>query len=108
MRRGDLLTVIVPGDFGTPRPAVVIQTDFAEELDTVIVCMITSDLGSPWRFRVTVPANSETGLRAPSQIMADKLFTSYREKCGPVFGRLGGPNLAELNEALTFMIGLGE
>jgi hypothetical protein len=27
MRRGDLVTVAAPGDFGKPRPALVIQSD---------------------------------------------------------------------------------
>ena len=27
MRRGDILTVAAPGDYGKPRPAVLIQSD---------------------------------------------------------------------------------
>jgi len=27
MRRGDVVTVAVPGDYGKPRPAVIVQTD---------------------------------------------------------------------------------
>jgi mRNA interferase MazF len=106
LKRGDLLTVIVPGDFGKPRPAVVIQTDRASSLDSVIVCLITSDLSSPFPFRVALPANEETGLRKVSQIMVDKMFTSYREKCGPVFGRIDTQALAALNEALALMTGI--
>jgi mRNA interferase MazF len=31
VRRGDLVTVALPGDYGKPRPALVIQSDlFAE------------------------------------------------------------------------------
>jgi mRNA interferase MazF len=108
LKRGDLLTVIVPGDFGKPRPAVVIQADRAASLDSVIVCLVTSDLSSPFQFRVALSANEETGLRKPSQIMVDKMFTSYREKCGQVFGRVDAKTLAALNEALTFMTGITE
>ena len=27
MKRGDLVTIAMPGDFGKPRPALIIQSD---------------------------------------------------------------------------------
>lgn len=43
-RRGDLVTVSLPGNYGKPRPALVIQSDLLAELESVILYPITSDL----------------------------------------------------------------
>jgi mRNA interferase MazF len=108
LNRGDLLTVAIPGDYGKPRPAVVVQSDFASEFDSVVVCLITSDIGVRWSSRVAIPANERTGLRHASQIMTEKVFAAIRAKCGPVFGRLDETELAELGDALIFIIGLAD
>jgi len=42
-KRGDLVTVSLSGDYGKPRPALVIQNDLLEELDSVVLCPVTSD-----------------------------------------------------------------
>lgn len=45
LRRGDVVTVAASGDFGKPRPAVVVQSDvFPYEHASVIVCQMTSTL----------------------------------------------------------------
>ena len=31
MKRGELVTVAIPGDFGKPRPALVIQSELFED-----------------------------------------------------------------------------
>jgi mRNA interferase MazF len=108
LKRGDLLPVIVAGDHGKPRPAVVIQTDTAGDLDTVIVCLITSDFSLPKPFRVDLSVTPENGLRKPSQIMADKMFTQYRARCGEVFGNIGLDELLELNRAIAIITGLAD
>ncbi len=38
MRRGDIVTVAIQGDFGKPRPALVIQSDQFTATGTVTVC----------------------------------------------------------------------
>lgn len=42
--RGDLATIAMPGDFGNPRPALVIQADHFNEHATVTVLPVTSTL----------------------------------------------------------------
>jgi mRNA interferase MazF len=42
VERGDLVTVAVSGDYGKPRPALVIQTDHLPETDSVLVCLLTT------------------------------------------------------------------
>jgi mRNA interferase MazF len=85
MRRGDLVTVAAAGDYGKPRPAVIVQTDaFPETHASVVVCQMTSELSNAPDFRVTVDPSETNGLRARSQVMVDKPVTIRRERVGQI------------------------
>lgn len=73
MKRGDIVVAVAPGDYGKPRPHVVVQTDLLNETHaSILACPITSDLrGYPYRLPLT-PGPS-TGLRQGSEAMVDKL-----------------------------------
>ena len=51
MRRGDFVTVAAPGDYGMPRPALVVQSELFDELPSVTLCLVTSDLRNAPIFR---------------------------------------------------------
>jgi mRNA interferase MazF len=109
MRRGDVVTVAARGDYGKPRPAVIVQTDaFPESHASVVVCQMTSELVVAPDFRVTIESSPETGLRARSQVMADKPVTIRRERIGRQIGRLGAADMARLNVALAFVLGFAD
>lgn len=103
--RGDLVTVMLPGDYGKPRPALVIQSDLLAELESVILCPITSDLKSA-AFRVTLEPNPANGLRALSQVMADKISTLPRAKVSAPFGRLDDERMKAVDRALLLVVGV--
>jgi mRNA interferase MazF len=44
MKRGDLVTIAMAGDFGKPRPALVVQADQFAETATVTVFLISGTL----------------------------------------------------------------
>ncbi len=107
MRRGDVVTVAASGDYGKPRPAVVVQTDALPEAHaSVVVCQMTSDLADAPDFRVTIEPGPENGLRLRSQVMADKPVTVRRERIGGRVGSLSAQDLARLDVALAFVMGL--
>jgi mRNA interferase MazF len=107
MRRGDVVAVAITGDYGKPRPAVIVQTDaFPEGHPSVIVCQMTSRLIDATDFRITVDPSAENGLRVPSQVMADKPVTVRHERIGQHIGRLANKDIARLNTALAFVMGL--
>ena len=109
MRRGDLVTVAAAGDYGKPRPAVVVQSDaFPGSHASVVVCQLTSDLADAPDFRVTIEPKPENGLRQTSQVMADKPVTIRRERVGQKIGRLGDQDMARLGIALAFVFGLAD
>jgi len=106
MRRGDLVTVAMQGDFGKPRPALVIQADQFSELSSVTVLPVTSTLVAAPLLRVTVEPSAENGLEKPSQVMVDKAVTVKRNKVGPVFGRIDAEVLIEVERRLAVFLGI--
>ena len=109
MRRGDVVTVAAFGDYGKPRPAVVVQTDaFPSEHASVIVCQMTSEVVEAPDFRVTIEPVPENGLRARSQIMADKPVTVRRDRVGVTIGRLSPTDITRMNVAIAFVMGLAD
>ena len=94
------------GDYGKPRPAVVIQTDRVTITDTILICGISSDLQDFSSIRINLPANAETGLERPSQIMVEKIFAAMKVKCKKHIGRIDDGAQAKLNEALFNITGI--
>ena len=109
MQRGDLVTVAAAGDYGKPRPAVIVQTDaFPENHALVVVCQLTTELADAADFRVTIEPKPENGLRLKSQVIADKPVTIRRERIGRKIGHLGNQDMARLGIALAFVLGLAD
>jgi len=102
-----MVTVAVSGDYGKPRPAVVIQSDELAETDSILVCLITSELRDSPLHRLTLPTDETTGLRQASQIMVEKIFAVRRDKCGKVVGRMDEVTMLALGAMLAFVVGVG-
>ena len=103
MRRGDIVTAALPGDYGKPRPALVIQSDL---FDTAAVTLlpITSHLEDLPLLRVDIgPGN---GLELASQIQIDKAQTPRRERVGNVIGHADGGTMRAVDRALVVFLGL--
>jgi mRNA interferase MazF len=109
MKRGDLVTVAASGDYGVPLPAVIVQTDvFPEDHPSAIVCQMTSELTEAPDFRLTIDPTPENGLGTRSQIMVDKPVTVRRERLGKRIGRLSADEIARLDAAIAFVMGLAD
>jgi len=108
MSRGDLVIVAAPGDYGKPRPAVIVQSNAIPETHTsIVICPMTSELVEA-DFRITIEPGLQTGLRVRSQVMADKPVKVRRERIGQRIGRLGAVDMTRLNVALAFVMGLAD
>jgi mRNA interferase MazF len=44
VRRGQFVTVATAGDYGKPRPALIVQSDLFAELPSVVICPLTTTL----------------------------------------------------------------
>ena len=108
MSRGDVVIVAAPGDYGKPRPAVIVQSDaLSDGHASVVVCQMTSELVEA-DFRVTVVPGDDTGLNVASQIMTDKPVTVRRARLGRRIGQLSSADITRLNAALAFVMGLAD
>jgi mRNA interferase MazF len=104
MTRGDLVTVSLPGDYGKPRPALVIQSDLFDGHPSVTVLPITSHMVDAPLLRIG--NGPESGLERLSQIQIDKAQTPRRERIGPVIGHADTATLIAVNRALVVFLGL--
>jgi mRNA interferase MazF len=109
VKRGDVVTVAASGDYGKPRPAVIVQTNALPAAHaSVIVCQMTSDIAEAPDFRITIEPTEKNGLRTRSQLMADKPVTIRRERIGRKVGALDEKDIDRLNVALAFVMGLAD
>jgi mRNA interferase MazF len=106
-RRGDLVIVSAPGDYGKPRPAVVVQSDRLP-LGNVLVALITTTIVDAPLYRLSIAPTEANGVFEPSQIMVDKLVALPRSKCGQAIGRLDDAARIVLNRMLSTVLGLAD
>ena len=53
MKRGDIVLAVARGDYGKPRPAVIVQSDlFNATHASLLVCLLTSELIDAPLFRL--------------------------------------------------------
>ncbi|AMU15782.1 type II toxin-antitoxin system PemK/MazF family toxin [Burkholderia cenocepacia] len=106
MNRGSIVTVALQGDFGKARPALVVQSDlFAEHPSVTLLLMSSAMVDAPF-IRITVVPSEQNGLRMPSQIAVDKMFTVRREKIGRPIGHLEDELMVAVNRSLLVFLGL--
>ncbi len=108
MKRGDLVTIAVQGDYGKPRPALVIQANLFSEHASVTVLPVTSLLVAAPLLRIDVLPNADNGLLKPSQIMVDKTMTVVRDKVGPALGQLDADTMVQVERCLAVFLGIAK
>ncbi len=106
--RGDFVTITMQGDFGKPRPALVVQSDQFDEHASLTVLPVTGTLVAAPLLRVTVQPDEANGLRKPSQIMVDKAITVKRERAGPAFGRIDADTMVQVERCLAVFLGIAK
>jgi len=106
VNRGDFVTIAMQGDFGKPRPALVIQSDQFNEHATVTVLLVSSTLVDAPLLRVTIEPSETNGLQKPSQIMLDKAMTLKRDKLGDAFGSASDSAMLEVGRCLAVFLGI--
>ena len=105
MKRGDLVTMALSGDYGKPSPALVIQSDLFDAHPSITILPVTSELRETPLFRVRVEPSGENGLRKVSEVMVDKTQTVARDKVGSIIGHLEDDAMLAVNRALAVFLG---
>ncbi len=106
MKRGALVTIAVSGDYGKPRPALIVQSDAFDLHPSVVVLPLTGELHDTPLFRIGIGPGQGTGLEKPSQVMADKPTTVPRAKIGAPIGQADSTTMDAIDEALRHFLGL--
>jgi mRNA interferase MazF len=105
--RGDIAIVIAPGDYGKPRPALVLQSNAFHATASVVVALVTTDRQPEAAlFRKRVVPTDSNGLREPSDIMLDKLVSLPRKKIGKAIGHLSSTEMTEITASLALFLGM--
>jgi len=106
VRRGDIVTVAPPGEYGKPRPALVLQDVFDTPTERVTVALITGELLRIPNLRVPLQPGGSTGLRVPSEVAVDNLQTFSLHKVGKVIGFVDIETMGLVEDALIQHLGL--
>lgn len=99
--------VSLKGDYGKPRPALIIQSDLFDEHPSVTLMPVTGELRDTPLFRFRVEPDGSNGLAKPSQVMIDKIQTVARDRLGQPIGRLEDSKMTEVNRLMALFLGLG-
>lgn len=106
--RGNLVTIAMQGDFGKPRPALVIQANQFNQHSSMTVLPITSTIVAAPLLRITLEPSQKNGLHKPSQVMIDKVLTVKRDKVGPAFGQVDADVMLEVERCLAVFLGIAK
>jgi mRNA interferase MazF len=106
--RGDLVLAAASGDYGKPRPCLVIQSDLFAGLPSITICPLTSDLRNDAPLvRLTVQPDEINGLRKPSQIAIDKITTLPLARFGGKIGEISDVMQLQVTRAIAVFLGVG-
>lgn len=107
VRRGDIVLVVPSGDYGKPRPAVIVQSDlFNDTHASLTVCPVTSSLVEAPLFRLPLKPSRANGLARQSQIMVDKIQTLRRDRIRERVGVIGQVQMQGVEAALRLWLRL--
>jgi mRNA interferase MazF len=87
---------------------VVVQSDWLTATDSALVALLTSALVKAPLYRLTIEPSHVNGLKAPSQVMIDKIVAIPREKCSRVIGHLNESERIALNHMLAVVVGIAD
>lgn len=106
MKRCDIITVTIKGDYGKPRPALILQSDLFNKHPSITIAPVTSELRNTPLFRYTLEPNEENGLKKKSQIMIDKITTIKTDRAGEVIGHVNLKQTTEINRLIAVWLGI--
>jgi len=106
LKRGDVVLVVLQGELGKPRPAVIVQADELDASSSTIVCPMSSYIDAANRMRPIIVPSIENGLLVRTQIMTDKLNTLRHDRIKRIIGTLDSDGCERLNSALLLVLGL--
>ena len=96
--------IALQGDYGKPRPALIVQSDLFNEHPSVTILPVTGELRETPLFRIRVEPTPANGLQKTSDVMVDKAQSVPRERIGDVFGHLGEEEMLAVSRSLAVFL----
>jgi mRNA interferase MazF len=106
MNRGDVVAVAATGDYGRPRPAVIVQEDRLRATSSITICAFTTDPTEAPLLRMLAEPSDRNGLGSASRLMIKKVTTVPKARLGKRIGNLNDEDVVRLHWALTVFLGL--
>jgi len=114
MKRGDVVIVDYPYSDATGRkvrPALVVQADSKNQvLDDTIIALVTSQLRRRWDTHVEIdistPDGKRSGLRLPSAVQCENLYTIDKKLILKSIGTLSGALMQRVDTCLRLALGI--
>lgn len=107
VKRGDIVVAAPPGDYGKPRPALVVQADeLMTVVNSVIICPFSTNIEATVVGRIPVVPSSENGLLKQSIVMVEKLTAIHHTRISRVIGRLDETAMQHVDVSLAIVLGL--
>jgi mRNA interferase MazF len=107
IRRGDVVLAAAAGDYGKPRPWLIVQTDKyndSERPQSVLVCPFTTHPESAaYRIPIDLPAGD---MLRRSWVMVAKLMAIKRERIGAKITVLSPQQIDAVQQAMADLLGL--
>jgi mRNA interferase MazF len=107
VRRGNVVVAAPPGDYGKPRPALVVQADdLTDVVNSVIICPFSTTIEATVVGRVLVAPTDENGLQKPSILMIEKVTAVHHSRISRVIGTLDEVVMRQVDVSLAIVLGL--
>jgi mRNA interferase MazF len=106
VNRGDLYIAVFPGDYGKPRPVLIVQNDGIGPLESRIICPLTTFEEPVAILRLRIGPTPENGLELPSFIMIEKIMTLPALRFRKQIGTLDAESMAIVGTRLAVVLGL--
>ncbi len=108
MQRGEFVLAVIAGDYGKPRPALIVQSNLFANLPSVALCPLTSELRDDAPLlRILVQPNEANGLLKPSQIAVDKVTTISISRLRETIGRADETLMLQVTRSLAVFLTIG-
>jgi len=106
MKRGEIWTLRDDRYATKARPVVVLQSDKADESDSVILALFTTFDNESMSSRVAVEPSELNGLKRRSFVMVEKLLTVRRSELGIRVGILSDEQMRAISRKLAEVLAI--
>jgi mRNA interferase MazF len=85
---------------------LIVQADLFAELESVTLCLLSSQMVESPLIRLTIDPTPDNGLEERCQVMIDKVVTVPRERIGRRIGALDRETMVRVDRSMALFLGI--